>query len=117
MSKDEYTREIDREYTDWIRSLPCSVRQFGGCRGLRSHGHHTDTRGSGGSDLRQIPLCAAHHTLWHEAGRDTFCKWYDIDIDGLIQIYQLDYAKMNRESLGQSLGHLPCSPDTRGLPT
>jgi len=78
-------REVDKKHLSRIRKLPCIVKNsecFGSIVA-----HHTDSVGSGGSDLDAVPICVGHHTELHFIGRDTFQEKYGINfvkyIEGL----------------------------------
>ena len=78
-------REVDKKHLSRIRKLPCIVKNsecFGSIVA-----HHTDSVGSGGSDLDAIPICIRHHAEGHTIGWTTFQEKYGINfkeyIDGI----------------------------------
>jgi hypothetical protein len=57
----------DRDYTEWLRSLPCTLAGHGVCNGAL-HVHHSQGRkglGTRNHDHSGKPLCAGHHTQRH----------------------------------------------------
>ena len=82
-------REINTDYLEYIRSLPCLICN----KQPPSHPHHTKTRGSGGSDLTTIPLCFKHHREVHIIGKKTFQKKYDIVFNEVIRGLNERYRK------------------------
>jgi hypothetical protein len=62
-------------YLDHVRSHPCVA-----CQKPEADAHHIVTGGTGtkGHDLLTIPLCREHHNQWHDRGKHTFCREYDI---------------------------------------
>jgi hypothetical protein len=52
--------------------------EFGECVPGALHGHHIETRGSGGDDVKEnlITLCPRHHDLAHRNGikREVLCE-------------------------------------------
>ena len=62
-------------YANWLRSLGCVVcgRGSAGC-------HHVKSRGAGGKESDQVPLCAPCHHLVHHVGAETFPQRYGIDL-------------------------------------
>lgn len=83
-------RVQDKKYLEWIKSLPCLVRNIEGVigeRGCRCVGdiayHHVSTGGMGtkGSDYETVPLCFYHHIgELHSRGRKAFHVKYNIDL-------------------------------------
>mgnify|MGYP005847279859 CR=1 FL=1 len=84
----------DKEYIDWIKTLPCIV-----CLTLspymkvsddnQSDPHHIPKKGHAkvgkkASDRRTIPLCHRHHVEVHQKGRETFAKEYSLDYEEVI---------------------------------
>lgn len=67
-------RIIDLELLQIVRQLPCMACHAVGT----NHPHHITSRGAGGSDTAQnvIPLCAEHHSLWHQEGPGHMAKNY-----------------------------------------
>ncbi len=62
-------RVRDAAYMDWIRQQPCALGRRYRHKGT-VHAHHAGPRGFGqkASDDTTIPLCAHHHTAWHDLG-------------------------------------------------
>jgi hypothetical protein len=97
-------REENKEYSNWIESLPCITPGCGAELNVwhngrlhNSVGHHLQEKGHGGkatkcSDMRRVPLCHTHHTEIH-AGRDSFLEKYNIDGEELIRRLNEIYAK------------------------
>ena len=58
----------DPAYLAWVRTLPCYVastwQEVGRCF-PPVHAHHAIHRSQGGKDDVAVPLCQAHHDLWH----------------------------------------------------
>ena len=78
-------RILDKDYRDWIKSLPCLL-----CLFPYSDPHHVNPKGHGGKgtktdDSRAIPLCNHHHREFHQIGRETFAKKYRIDYEKIIK--------------------------------
>lgn len=79
------------KYLSFIRSMPCAVgclpigpfRQM--CSGP-THAHHVRTAATSGMGLKPadlgntVPLCAAHHSEYHQIGRRTFEARYCVDL-------------------------------------
>jgi hypothetical protein len=58
-------RIVNIELIETVRGLPCM-----GCGEKPSDAHHITTRAAGGDDVPEnlIPLCRAHHSMWHQMG-------------------------------------------------
>ena len=85
-------REVDTPYTEFIKTQPCLIGV--GCIGQIIN-HHTKTKGSGGSDREQVPLCGGrHHPEVHTIGRDTFQKKYNINFGEEIKRLNALYERM-----------------------
>ena len=67
-------REVDEDYLDFIRGMPCAV-----CGKFPADPHHWKTRASGGSDYWAIAMCRRCHRLIDDLGRNTFCNIYEFD--------------------------------------
>lgn len=72
-------------YMEFIRRCPCAVRQTYGVEP-----HHTATGGTGmkGSDLSCIPLDPDLHREYHDIGKESFEKKYDVSMASLVAEYQ-----------------------------
>lgn len=72
-SKAPHLRVIDTEFLEFVRSLPCIV-----CTRKPVHPHHVTSVGAGGGDIAEnvMPLCAEHHSEWHQAGPGFMAKNY-----------------------------------------
>ena len=68
-----------RPHLQWVRGFNCCVAKSGGCNG-KIQSHHCKTVGSGGGDNYAVPLCATHHTEWHNLGRRTFDRKYNVNL-------------------------------------
>lgn len=74
------SREIDETFLDFVREQNCSV-----CH-TRGHGlsfvqaHHLKTRATGGSDYTATPLCAGHHSEWHQLGDRKFSEAHGVNL-------------------------------------
>jgi hypothetical protein len=70
------------EYLEYVRARGCCVRWFrslGKCAGDVVAHHHGRAAGGGGialkpSDFRTVPLCDAHHGLFHTGSLRTMAK-------------------------------------------
>ena len=69
------TREIDLDYLGFVRSHPCAV-----CNVTGVEAHHLKTRASGGSDYTSVPLCASHHSEWHQLGNREFTDRHGVNL-------------------------------------
>lgn len=56
------TRERNVDYMLWVKTLPCSARQYGPCSGV-VEADHAGARGLGRKcpDEETIPICTGHH--------------------------------------------------------
>lgn len=72
---------------DMLRTQPCVMHAYGGCRGPIQV-HHTRSRGAGGSSAESIPLCLTHHSNLHLVGRQTFEKLHGVDLVSLAAQYE-----------------------------
>jgi len=63
-------RVTDPDLLAFIRTLPCLACGVSPC-----DAHHVTTRKSGGGDVPEnvMPLCRAHHSLWHSMGAGQMC--------------------------------------------
>ncbi|MGZ3773011.1 MAG: DUF968 domain-containing protein [Pseudobdellovibrionaceae bacterium] len=73
-------REIDSDYIEWIKTLPCVIS---GVFGVDAH--HSVRRSQGGSDRTCVPLSHDLHMELHTVGIDTFENKYDIDFKLIVQ--------------------------------
>jgi hypothetical protein len=84
-------REKNSDYLKFIRTMPCVVMLC--CN--KSQAHHVDSIGSGGSDMRAVPLCAEHHTSGgdsvHRLGVKTFQVRHGVDFESQIKKYNAIY--------------------------
>ena len=65
-----------KDYTDWVKSFPCSVCATDQCiepHHLKGHGH-SGTRKA--DDRLTMPLCSKHHRELHDHGYQSFDKKY-----------------------------------------
>ena len=76
-------REVDKKHLARIRKLPCIVKNSD-CFG-QIVVHHTDSVGSGGSDLDAVPTCIGHHAEGHTIGWATFQEKYGINFKEYIE--------------------------------
>lgn len=92
MTFQKKVRYKNKAYTAYIISQPCCVtgRWLPNDSGMiKSDPHHCKTRGSGGSDLTQVPLLHELHVELDKIGQDTFQKKYNIDFkDVMLQMLQ-----------------------------
>ena len=73
-------RAVDREYIDFVKSLPCLV-----CGTSPCDPEHVYRRAQGQNDYLTVPLCRKDHELRGSMGVDTWEEKYKIDIkDALI---------------------------------
>lgn len=66
-------RIVDEGLLEQVRQLWCIA-----C-GIRPvHAHHVTSRGAGGDDVAEnvMPLCPAHHAMWHKVGPTTMVAKY-----------------------------------------
>lgn len=68
-------REVNKGYLKFIKQQPCIISESKG------EPHHTDSRGSGGSDYRAVMLSRILHAECHAIGKDTFQKKYSVSFD------------------------------------
>ena len=61
----------------WLHTLGCCVP---GCRRLPIHTHHVRSKGAGGQIADLAPICWMHHAEWHQIGRLTWQRKYDLDL-------------------------------------
>jgi len=86
---------IDEDYLNHIREMQCCVQ---GCNNYASP-HHIQSRKRGRNDSKVIPLCAKHHVTGgikeaiHQAGKYTWQKIYNIDIEELADRLWGEYSK------------------------
>jgi len=84
-------RETDKQYLEYIETLPCTCKD---CTCIGSVvPHHTKTKGSGGSDYLTIPLCARHHHEVHFLGRLTFQEKNNVFFQDVIPRLLIGYIK------------------------
>jgi hypothetical protein len=74
----------DKEYISWIKELPCLI-----CYSP-SEPHHLALKGQKGmgvkvSDRNCVPFCNNHHRMFHQIGRDTFAKQFNLDYEYIIE--------------------------------
>ena len=86
-----FPKNVDEEYREYIRGLPCEADEVGfpwwarhdgsvDCDGP-IHPAHVKSRGAGGPDIGNIvPLCARHHHQQHNVGIKTFQAIYTLDL-------------------------------------
>lgn len=91
-------RVKDPAYIEYIRSIPCIVCLLKGLESA-SEDHHVNEKGKGSmgsktDDRRAIPLCHPHHAEFHDTGRETFSKKYDLDYEYIIQKFNNIYDKL-----------------------
>ncbi len=96
----------DPDYLEWIESLCCMLCGLKG-KGFKkgkSDAHHIPKKGHGTmsgkcDDKRAVPLCWDQHREYHDDGRDTFAKTYNLDyeaiIEGLNSIYEEQGGVLN----------------------
>lgn len=55
------------DFVSWCHELPCAARDLSPCDGGIT-AHHAGPRGYGqrAHDETCVPLCAGHHTAWHD---------------------------------------------------
>lgn len=72
-------------------------RKDAGFKAKGSDAHHVNKKGHGSmsgkaDDRRAVPLCNEQHREYHQVGRETFAKKYDLNyeaiIDGLNKLYE-----------------------------
>ena len=70
------------KYLAFVRTLPCSIIDSGGCEGqVVPHHVHAGGVGMKCSDAETIPLCHGHHHEHDITGKITFYKKYNTTID------------------------------------
>ena len=79
-------------YIDWVRGQPCVVGL--NCYG-RVHAHHVKSKGAGGKDDQCLSLCAKHHYEYHQIGKKTFAKKYNLDYEYLLRVFKRVYNQEN----------------------
>lgn len=94
-------RVVDKNYLNFIRSLPCLICLSEG-RTSSSEPHHIPEKGNGGvgiktDDNRAINLCHEHHLEFHQHGRNTFAEKYGIDYEKTILRLNVIYGVDNDE--------------------
>lgn len=73
-------RAVDRNYIDYVKSLPCLV-----CGNSPCDPEHVFRRSHGQNDYLTVPLCRKDHEIRGSMGVDTWEETYRIDIkDALI---------------------------------
>ena len=63
------------------RTYVCAAWKSGECEGP-NHAHHVTAGGMGMkcSDFDAVPLCARHHQILHDSGKQTFEAKYAVDL-------------------------------------
>ncbi len=72
------------DYKAWVRGLICLC-----CHRPSPEPHHEPRASDNGmgmkvSDFRCIPLCALHHRLRHDRGKETFAREWNLDYEAVI---------------------------------
>ena len=70
--------------------MPCVIP---GCDQL-GEAHHVKTRGAGGSDKDQIPMCHDHHMEGHTGGWKTFEEKYSINLRVIADVIYQAWKKL-----------------------
>jgi len=89
-----------QEYRDFVATLPCCICHI---QDDTVAAHHSRTKGAGGGDETCVPLCYYHHINgFHRMGRDTFAKFYKVNIDVLVEQTQAAWlAAGNKKEWGE----------------
>jgi hypothetical protein len=76
-------RYKNEAYKEYVKQQPCCVTGMmivNEATGItESDPHHTESKGSGGSDLSCVPLLHELHQESHSIGQDTFQEKYNVN--------------------------------------
>lgn len=64
----------------WLVGMPCCVP---GCLRYSGPPHHVKTRGAGGAERDQVPICQEHHEDIHSLGKTSFERLYELNLTEL----------------------------------
>lgn len=86
-------REVSLSRLKWCRRQPCILMDHvsvtdrisvaHACTGPLD-AHHVTAKGAGGSDFDTLPLCRMAHTAYHNKGRNSFERYYSLDLEALL---------------------------------
>ena len=97
---DDHNKPSDyNAYTQWVCLNPCIVCGKDHTTTVMHPHHYPKTKGAGGDDRHQIPLCAVHHSEAHTMGASSFLAANGFDLIKWLQeqLYQAVMTNMKGE--------------------